>query len=136
MRIVVLGNPVSQLRPIFNSRTKRAIDPKKSRDYKKLVALTSKKYVGIDWELIDEPIRVELDFYREIPKSWSKKRKKLAAEGEIFPATTPDTDNYIKAVLDGMSGVVWKDDNIIVELVGRKHYSDVPRVEAVVSTLT
>lgn len=135
IKIVILGNPVSQLRPIFNSHTKRAVDPKKCRDYKNKVALTAKKYVGIDWELLNEPLKVRMDFYREIPKSWSKKKTQQAINGELLPVTKPDIDNYVKAVLDGISGVVWKDDNMIVEIVGRKHYSNTPRVEVVITGL-
>nr|WP_320443163.1 RusA family crossover junction endodeoxyribonuclease [Limosilactobacillus oris] len=41
----------------------------------------------------------------------------------------PDTDNYIKSTLDGLNGLLWDDDNQIVDLVASKFYSDNPRVE-------
>ena len=36
------------------------------------------------------------------PQSWSKKKQKMALSGEVKPTTSPDIDNYLKSVLDGM----------------------------------
>lgn len=135
IEILVLGEPVTQLRPIFNSYTKTAVDPKKSRDYKKKVRETAVNFIGDKWEPLNEPLKVEVVFYRGIPKSFSKKRVEMAHDGKIFPVTTPDTDNYLKCILDGVTGTVWKDDNCIVELVGKKMYSKVPRAEMTIYTL-
>lgn len=129
LKIVVIGEPVTQLRPRFNKSTGAAVDPKKCKDYKRLVGKTAKEYVGKDWTPYDDYIRIELDFFRGVPKSWSKKRKELAYQGKILPGTTPDIDNLYKCFTDGCSKVVWKDDNIIVEAKMRKFYSKVPRAE-------
>ena len=45
--------------------------------------------------------------------------------------TKPDLDNLEKAVYESISkaGVVWVDDNIIVEHTTRKVYSPRPRIE-------
>lgn len=138
LKIVVLGNPVSQLRPILSTQGENkvtVIDPPKTRKFKEKVSTTAKRYVGVGWELLDVPLKVRIDFHREIPKSWSKKKTEQAVNGEILPRTKPDVDNYIKAVLDGLTGVVWKDDNIIIEITGRKHYSKVPRTEVNISII-
>jgi Holliday junction resolvase RusA-like endonuclease len=37
---------------------------------------------------------------------------------------TGDVDNYAKAVLDSLNGVLWDDDDQILELVVRKSYCD------------
>lgn len=136
VRIVVMGNPVTQLRPIFNSVTKTATDPKKCRDYKNMVKRTAKNYLGSKWKPLDEPLKIVVTFYREIPNSWSKKKKQQAVDGIILPVTTPDTDNYLKCWLDGNTGVTWKDDNCIIEMVAKKVYSSVPRTEMTVYRLT
>lgn len=129
IRIVVMGNPVTQLRPIFNSHTKTASDPKKCRDYKKKVGQTAKNYLGDKWIPLNEPLKIDVTFYREIPASWSDNKKKKAVDGKLLPVTTPDTDNYLKCWLDGNTGVTWKDDNCIIEMTARKKYSSFPRTE-------
>ena len=129
IRIVVMGNPVTQLRPIFNSHTKTASDPKKSRDYKKKVGETAKNYLGDKWVPLDEPLKIVVTFYREIPASWGDKKRKEAVDGILLPITTPDTDNYLKCWLDGNTGITWKDDNCIVEIMAKKLYSSFPRTE-------
>lgn len=138
IKIIVLGNPVSQLRPILSTQGKHkvtAIDPPKSRKYKELIKQTARKYVGWDWEPLDEPLKIDISFYREIPKSWSKKKQEQANNGELLPVSKPDVDNYLKCFLDGNTGVVWKDDNCIIEINTRKLYSKVPRAEMKVYTL-
>ena len=40
-----------------------------------------------------------------------------------------DTDNLLKWVLDCLNGMAWKDDCQVVELYGKKEYSDNPRTE-------
>ena len=58
-----------------------------------------------------------------------KKERKLRLSGAHRPIVKPDTDNYIKSTLDGLNGLLWKDDNQIVKIVAEKYYSDHPRVE-------
>ncbi len=70
-----------------------------------------------------------MDIYRQIPKSTSKKRRKLKNERVIRPIVKPDIDNYTKGILDSLNGIVWKDDSQVVSLIANKYYSDNPRVE-------
>ena len=53
----------------------------------------------------------------------------MALEGEIYPTTKPDKDNVIKAVYDGINGIVWKDDVQVVDGCQRKRYGEVPGVK-------
>ena len=49
--------------------------------------------------------------------------------GYTKPTKKPDLDNVIKAVLDALNGVAYKDDSRIVRIEARKEYSDSPRLE-------
>src|SRR5699024_7334504 len=129
MQIIIEGKPEPQLRPratrIGNSI--RLYDPKTTTNYKNLVKWTAKQ----QWKQkpLECPLVVELDIYRQIPKSTSKKRRKLKNERVIRPVVEPDLSNYVKGIEDALSGIVYKDDSQIVELIARKFYSDNPRVE-------
>ena len=61
-----------------------------------------------------------------IPRSWSGKRKALAATGDIRPTTKPDVDNIQKCVGDALQKVVFRDDVQIVLSSITKVYSDRP----------
>ena len=128
MKIVIEGEPVAQGRPRFSTINghARVYDPAKSRNYKKLVQSVAKRHVS---EPLDREIRLVIDVYKSIPKSFTKKKHLEAVEGRIRPITKPDIDNYIKGILDGLNGVVWIDDNRIVSLTVNKFYSEHPRVE-------
>ena len=133
MQITIEGKPEPQLRPratrIGNSI--RLYDPKTTTDYKNLVKWTAKQ----QWKQkpLECPLVVELDIYRQIPKSTSKKRRKLKNERVIRPVVKPDIDNYSKGILDSLNGIVYKDDSQVVSLIANKYYSDNPRVEINIS---
>ena len=75
-----------------------------------------------------EPVRMEIDIVCTVPASWSGKKRMQALAGAIRPAKKPDADNVIKAVCDGMNGVVWVDDVQAVEGGWRKVYGATPGV--------
>lgn len=70
-----------------------------------------------------------------IPKSKSKAWKQRALLGQEFPAVRPDIDNYVKAILDALNGIMFSDDGKIVELIAYKRYSDVARTEVSITEL-
>ncbi len=129
IKFTVLGEPVAQGRPRAGIRNGKISmrDPMKSRNFKQYVGLVASQYAPD--KLINEPISIELDFYREIPKSWSKKKKQQAIVGEILPAVKSDIDNYAKSVMDGITGIIYEDDKLVCELKLTKRYSDNPRTE-------
>lgn len=65
------------------------------------------------------PIRLEVDFYLERPKTVSQAQRAL-------PIVAPDLDKLVRAVGDGIgqSGMIWGDDSQIVDIQARKHYAD------------
>lgn len=72
--------------------------------------------------------QVQLSITVGVPASWSKKKQAAALLGEVLPTKKPDTDNVVKAVFDGMNGVVWRDDVQAVDLFVRKRYGSSPGV--------
>lgn len=59
---------------------------------------------------IEDEVVVEIYCHAESPKS------------SVLPSPLPDVDNYAKAVMDGMNGIVLKDDRLVKRLVVEKHW--------------
>jgi Holliday junction resolvase RusA-like endonuclease len=74
----------------------------------------------------DGLLYVKLDFYVQIPKSWSNKKKK-ESEGK-FCWNNADIDNYVKAFLDSAEGRYFKNDRQVVMIRARKFYSNEARI--------
>lgn len=135
MKLVFEIEPVEQARPRATrmGRGIRLYDPKKVSVYKKQLAMMCKfQYKQVP---LTGPLMVKLNFFRHVQSSLSKKERELRLSGSHRPVVKPDTDNYIKSTLDGLNGLLWEDDNQIVDLVAHKYYSDNPRVEIEVKEL-
>lgn len=72
-------------------------------------------------------IYAQLDFFVQVPKSWSKKKKTL--KNGKYCDNNADIDNYCKAILDSLEGVYYENDKQIVMIRARKFYSETPRIE-------
>ncbi|HAB9977055.1 TPA_asm: RusA family crossover junction endodeoxyribonuclease [Listeria monocytogenes] len=127
--------PHPQERPRFRSLGKfiQTYDPPKSKEYKKKIANVAKMYAP--GAPINSPIQIKLIFFVTMPTSKSKKWKQRALTGQEFPAVRPDIDNYVKAVLDALNGIMFSDDGKIIELIAYKRYSDVARTEVSITEL-
>lgn len=66
--------------------------------------------------------------FRLCPASSLSKKKKNALYGSEHNKK-PDLDNLLKMIIDRMSGVFYKDDNVIHEIHARKEYAEVPGIE-------
>lgn len=129
IRLTIPGEPVAQGRPRFSRRGKyvSTYDPPKSRGYKEYIKQIARQELHI--EPLTGSIRINVKVYRGIQKSGSKLTRRKKQDGIIRPTVKPDTDNYYKAVSDALTGILWEDDNQIVEIHVGKWYSDQPRVE-------
>lgn len=78
-------------------------------------------------KLVDCPIKIKIKAYFEPPKSTSKKKYKELM-GQPY-TKKPDIDNIAKAILDGLNGIAYTDDNQISELEVQKMYGDRARTE-------
>lgn len=78
--------------------------------------------------LLEGPVELRLLIDVAIPASWSKKKQAQALAGELLPTTKPDVDNIVKAIGDGLNGVVWRDDSQVSDVIARKRYAEKPQV--------
>jgi len=70
---------------------------------------------------------------REIPKSFSKQKRKDALEGILKPMRKPDIDNIAKSHLDAIQGgIIILDDKQVVNLHVTKVYAEIGAVEVMV----
>lgn len=106
--------------------------PKETREYEEVVGFYARRAIK---QPLRGAIRVVIDFYIPIPKSWSEAKKTAAERGDIRPASKPDIDNLVKAILDGMNGgIAYKDDSQIVSLMVNEWYGE-PRTEVELTEL-
>ncbi|ACO74769.1 Holliday junction resolvase [Laribacter hongkongensis HLHK9] len=134
VRFEVPGTPVGKGRPKVSTRGgkfARMYTPEKTASYEGLIALSARQAMG-GRPLIDGPVDVSLMIRLAVPASWSKKKQAAALAGQVLPTKKPDADNVLKAVFDGMNGVVWVDDVQACGVMLRKRYAQTPGVTVVV----
>ena len=112
--------PKPKGRPRF-TRGGHAYTPKKTHDYEKEL----KEYY---YQFADDfyrcAIQIRLTFNMPIPKSTTKRDRRLISEGVFKFTKKPDVDNLVKAVLDALNGVAFEDDSLITKIVAEKKYTE------------
>lgn len=131
-KVVLDLEPMAQSRPRFARRGRGVVvyEKKEMKTWRTECSRLIKKSFGAK-KIIEGPLKIDVTFYIKPQKyifSKKKLRKKLEAE-EIFCSKKPDIDNYLKALLDSMTGVAFEDDRQVVECRARKLYSLKPRIE-------
>jgi len=129
------GEPVAKGRPRITLAGGRAhaYTPAKTAAYEQLVAVYAAAAMK-NAPLMEHPVRLHLGIYCKVPGSWPKKKRADALAGIVRPTSGGDLDNMVKALADGMNGIVWVDDSQIVELVCSKHYALEPYVSVSVTS--
>lgn len=112
----------------------RMATPAKTVAYEGLVAHAAQQAMAGAPPFIG-PMALEVDAVFSVPASWSQKKRAQALAHYIRPTKKPDADNVLKAICDGMNGVVWRDDVQAVYTVVRKQYGDTPGVWVRVAAL-
>ena len=80
-------------------------------------------------ELWDGPIFLKLTFNIVRPKSHYRSGKNshlLKDSAPLFPTSKPDALKLARGVEDALTGVVWKDDSLIVDEHLHKRFADKP----------
>lgn len=117
------GKVQAKQRPRFNG--KFAYTPKETIAYENWVRTCYlEKYRG--QPILENPLKVKIIAYYEIPKSTSKKRRLEMKDDKVFPTVKPDTDNIAKSILDSLNNIAYLDDKQIVKLEVEKYYSQAP----------
>jgi Holliday junction resolvase RusA-like endonuclease len=125
----VPGQPQGKGRPkiVKIGGFSRMATPKKTVTYEALVAHTAQQALA-GRGLCTLAVGVDLSIDMEVPSSWSEKKRRQALAGEVLPTTKPDVDNVVKAIFDGLNGVLWLDDKQVVDTRIRKRYAATPCV--------
>lgn len=127
IEITIPGEVIPKGRPRFSRHggRVRTHTPAKTLNYERVVKMHAIQQKPKD--IITEAIEVNIIVSKTPPKSWSKVKQKRATDGILKPVNKPDVDNYAKALLDAMNGIVFKDDNQIVKLTVSKEYAEEPK---------
>jgi Holliday junction resolvase RusA-like endonuclease len=109
--LVVEGDPVPKQRPRIGKG--KAYTPQRTQVYQELVGWAARMtMVGQRCTMFTQPVAVEMTFY--------------------YGNHGADLDNLVKAVWDGLNGVVWQDD-VLVEEMNARVYRGCPKDERQVS---
>lgn len=106
----------------------------KTFTYEKSIQTYAKQAMGSTSPLIGA-VAAYLHIGIPIPPSYSKTRQKACIEGLERPTKKPDIDNIVKAILDGMNGVVYLDDKQVVDLHLTKVYSSKEGIDIMVKEI-
>lgn len=136
VRFTVPGKPHGKGRPRVGrvGPHVRMFTPQETIDYESRVAHAAFAALGGE-RMFECAVAANLFIDCEVPGSWSQRKRDRAIAGEVFPTTKPDADNVIKAVFDGLNGVLWRDDVLVVDCRVRKRYSAAPGVRVEVWAL-
>jgi Holliday junction resolvase RusA-like endonuclease len=131
--ISLAGEPVAKGRPRASLRRARGgklrihmRTPDKTASYEERVRAAARTEVetlsGLMSLPFDGPVRIDLLAVFEPPASWSQKKRAAAIGREIAHTVRPDLDNILKAWLDALNGIVYRDDTQVVRVVAEKRY--------------
>lgn len=131
IQFTVPGEPQGKGRPRFGAG--RVYTPAKTVAYERLIA----QHATIAMrgkELLLGPVAVSIVAIFGVPASWSAKRKAANEVAPCYANKRPDFDNVAK-VIDGMNGIVWRDDAQVVDGRVLKLYGTEPALHITVTPL-
>jgi Holliday junction resolvase RusA-like endonuclease len=124
--LIVDGEPVAKARARMR-RDGHVYTPSRTVAYERMIGqLAALEMRGRP--PLTVPVRVELLIELGVPTSWPECKRAAAIVGDIRPASKPDLDNLAKSALDGIAGIVIRNDCQIVELRAVKKYGVAPKL--------
>lgn len=122
--LIIYGKPVGKARPRFGRNKKGGVvtfTPRETKLYEDGVRSLA-QIAMFGKEMFEGPVKVTIKAYFQHSKKtgWHSSR--------------PDLDNVVKAILDGLNGIVFKDDAAVAHLIATKEYGE-ERVEVQVDNV-
>ena len=108
----------------------QAYTPEKTRVYERTIAAAYRVKYNFQFQ---DAVAVLVHAYYGIPKSASSEKELRMISGEERPLKKPDADNILKAVLDALNGVAYRDDSQVVEATVKKYYSKIPHIDVFIT---
>ena len=72
--------------------------------------------------LIETAVEIHLEFVRSYPNNLPKRETSRERRLKEALVRKPDLDNLCKAAIDGIKGIIIKDDTVVVGLSAEKHF--------------
>jgi len=94
------------------TRGGRCYTPKKTRDFEEALALQG--FAQYKDSPLKEALVVDITVFIKRPKSVTRR----------YHTIKPDADNFCKAILDSMTGVLWIDDCQVIKVTTSKQYCE------------
>ena len=134
IKFSIPGQPMGKQRPrvVHNGSFSQAFTPKETVSYENLVRVMYREAARGKRFTDEDMLDVRVIAYYSIPKSTSKKKRKMMLEHKIRPGKKPDWDNIGKIICDSLNTVAYRDDSSIVDAQVRKFYSENPRVDVTI----
>ena len=138
LKFVIPGRPTPKSRPQFNRYTGKARTPQATKEYERYVALCGRMAMSAQGqvELLGGAIGLRLTFLFGRPKRIARTHHLYEQSGRAplwQGGGYPDLSNLVKAVEDGLQGIVYDDDCQVCYLESSKAYcaedEDKPGVE-------
>ena len=89
--------------------------------YQSLIQVACKQ----EWrnkELIETAVEIHLEFIRSYPNNLPKRETSRERRLKEALVRKPDLDNLCKAAIDGIKGIIIKDDTVVVKLSAEKRF--------------
>jgi len=83
--------------------------------------------------LIETAVEIHLEFVRSYPKNLPKKEASRERRLKEALVRKPDLDNLCKAAIDGVKGIILKDDTVVTRLSAEKRFGPEPMTMITVS---
>jgi len=104
----------------------RVVQPEEDKEKQRAFAAVAQDYAPpTPWTC---PVRLDLLFVMPIARSWPKKKRDAAVAGTLQHTSTPDTSRLTTFVEDALTGVMYLDDSLVVELHASKVFGHKPGV--------
>lgn len=108
IEIFLAGTVRGKGRPRFSRATGRAFTDGQTVNYEAALRIAGQEAMNGRAPL-EGALGITVTAVFEVPASYSRVRRQRCLEGGERPAKRPDVDNLVK-MMDGLNGVVWKDD--------------------------